>query len=468
MRVHKPSRPARRRLVVCAAFAACAAGAFLATAPRPAPLAAQDAQSADACRAALVSLWTRATDACINKPVGYVCNGGDALAVEPQGPVSSALAVTGALVETAAIDALRTPRLTPETGGGGVAFLRQPAPLLYTLLLIGDVTVRDISPPEFPAWTSFAMATDIATPPPCAAAPLNAAILQTPVGLNTRVVVNGVSIGLAGTLVVRTDYEVTTFTMLSGVASILSLGVSQTLPTGNSLTVAHSPQDYAITTGPPSAPVPFNPDLLVNLPLELLDRPVILPQPGSVTTQGAVNMRSAPSVNAGVIIQVPTGEVLSVLGRSEDGAWFHVRRDNGETGWMLGELLARNLGEIRAVYRATPLPPQRLGEFATRGRVSAPAGVNLRTGPDGTFPAMASLSDGTIVNLISRSPYSPWVRVENSGVQGWVALVALETTTYFEALPIDPSAPPPPEPTRVPGSFGNAFPDPNEPSITPP
>ncbi|HEX2905922.1 MAG TPA: hypothetical protein VHO69_03630 [Phototrophicaceae bacterium] len=45
---------------------------------------------------------------------------------------------------------------------------------------------------------------------------------------------------------------------------------------------------------------------------------------------------------------------------------------------------------------------------------------------------------------------------------GWLSLVALETQAIIESLPIDYDVPTPPPPTRVPGSFGNAFPDPNK------
>jgi hypothetical protein len=73
---------------------------------------------------------------------------------------------------------------------------------------------------------------------------------------------------------------------------------------------------------------------------------------------------------------------------------------------------------------------------------------------------MITLPAGTTLNLMARSPYSPWVKVENGGVVGWAALIALETQAVIEALPIDYDVPPPPAPTQVPGSFGNAFPDP--------
>jgi hypothetical protein len=55
------------------------------------------------------------------------------------------------------------------------------------------------------------------------------------------------------------------------------------------------------------------------------------------------------------------------------------------------------------------------------------------------------------------------VKIEYNGLIGWVALVTLETEALLDALPVDLNVPPPPTPpppTRVPGSFGNAFPDP--------
>jgi uncharacterized protein YraI len=418
--------------------------------------------SADVCRPVLERLWADATSACINKPAGYVCNGGAAPAVEPAGPVSNALAATGALVEVAAVDALHTSPIVAEIGSAGIVYLRASDSLPYTGLLIGDVAMHDVTPPDFPAWTSFVVET-AAEPSACAAAPLNLLVLQSAAGASVQVVVNGASLLLNGTMVVRTDASSTIFVAISGQAAVLTFGQEQPFLTGEQVSVPHSAGDVATTGGPPTNPVPFDTAVLQNLPVALLDRPVILPQPGYVTTQGAVNMRSEPSTSAGVIVQAPPGEVLNVLGRSDDGLWYHVRRLNGESGWMLAELLNQNVGAISSVYDATPLPPQRYGDLGTRGRVLAPAGVNLRLGPDVTFPALVMLNDGTMVNLVARSPYSPWVKVDAGGTVGWLALITIETQAYIDALPIDFSAPPIPTPTLIPGSFGNAFPDPDEP-----
>lgn len=436
----------------------------------PAPM-----MSAEQCRPALDAIWASASEACTGAPTGYVCNGGAAPQVEPAGNLGNALAVYAALVDASAVDSLRTPRIAVEQGTAGVVWIRPTAPpLTYTALLWGDVTARDVSPVDFPAWTSAVLVTrdDV---PTCAAAPLSAAIYQSAQGSPVRIVINGISLYLNGTILIHTDAgasagaadgsrpPTTTFVALSGVSSVTAFGTETPLLTGQEITFTHAVDDFTRPLNPPAAAVPFNTVMLQNLPVALLDRPVILPQPGNVATQGAVNMRSAASTDAGVIVQVPGGEILAVLGRSTDEAWLHVRRDTGETGWMLAELLSQNIGAITAIYDATPLPPQRYGAGSSTGRVTAPAGVNLRSGPDPSYSVVAPLFEGTVVTLIARSPYGPWVQVDSAGTRGWVALVALQTTAFLDALPVDPGAPPPPEPTVQPGMFGNAFPDPNNP-----
>lgn len=425
--------------------------------------AAQETASADACGAALQAVWTAASDACIGKPAGYVCNGGGAPQAEPPGAVANALMPVGALVETDVLDAVLTPPIAPTGSSAGVAWLRVSAPIPFSGLLVGDVDVRDATLPEFSPWQSLVVQT-APEPPACSAAPHNVFVVQNAVPQQpANIAINGVSLGLNGTVLVWTPPEQTVFVGLAGVTTLFAAGQEQTLRPGQQVSVPHLPGNYNAPIGAPSPPTPLDVTLAQNLPVALLDRPVILPQPGYVVTQGAVNLRAAPSTDAGVIVQVPAGQVLSVLGRNPGGDWLHVRLDTGETGWMFAQLLLQNLGEVRAVYEATPLPPQRFGERGRTARVLAPAGVNLRQAPDVSFAVVGALPDRTPVNLVARSPYSPWVKVEAGGLTGWLALITVETDALIDALPIDYNVPPPPPPTRVPGSFGNAFPDPRQP-----
>ncbi len=408
----------------------------------------------------MLDLWTAASDACVNGPEGFICNGGTAPAAEPAGPVANALAPSGALVESALVDVVHTPPISPETGSVGVAWLRSGVPVRFSALMIGDVSLRDMSPPEFPAWQSMLVQT-ATEGSSCLSAPLNALILQSPVDLPARIVVNGISLYLNGTVLVRAAFDQTLLVSLAGAATVTANGQQQDMFAGQQVVLAHPPGDYTRPASPPSPPAPYEPAVARNLPVALFDRPFVLPQPGFVTTRGAINLRVYPSTDAGIIREVSAGQVATVLGKNPAGDWYNVRINTGETGWMKADLLLSSVGSIEAVFEATPSIPQRYGLLGSTGVVISPAGVNLRVGPDGGFPAMAALNGGTIVRLLARSPYSPWVKVEVNGITGWLALVVLDTRAYLDAIPVDFAAPPQPTPTRIPGSFGNAFPDPN-------
>ncbi len=422
------------------------------------------AQGTSDCAAALQELWTAAGNACLAAPSGYFCNGGAAPQAEPAGAVNNALQPTGAKVEASAVTALHSALLDPTNNSIGIVWLRLAAPgqtlAQTTALLIGDVSIRDVTPQGFSPWTSLVLQTS-EQPSRCSAAPLNGYLIQSQIGMTARVVINGASMALNGTVLARTEGDTTVFVALSGSSNLTVFGQDNPLLTGEQVSVPYNPGDFTRPAGPAAAAVPFIPGPLQNLPVALFDRPLALPQPGYVRTGGAVNLRAAPSTSGNLIIQVPAGVVMSVLGRNPDGDWYHVRLDSGETGWMLAELLQSHVGSIEAIYVATPLPPQRLGMAAIEAKVLAPAGVNLRTGPDVGFPVVGALGNGTEVSLVARSPYSPWVKVDSNGTIGWIALIALQTESYIDALPVDTSVPLPPAPTKVPGSFGNAFPNPN-------
>lgn len=420
-------------------------------------VAAQDAD----CAPAIESIWTAASDVCVSGPIGYACNGGAAPQVEPAGAVGNALAPVGALVDVGVITAVHTPLISDVTGGG-IFWMRLTAPIQFTGLLVGDVNLRNVSPPDFPAWQSMVVQTspDLSS---CAAVPRSAFVVQSGLNQPVNIAVNGVSLSLNGTVLVQTVNNQTLFAGLSGVSLLFAVGQSQTLRPGQEILVDYNPGDFSTPYNPPAPALPLDRALVERFPVALLDRPIILPQPGYVATDGAVNLRTSPSTDAAVIVQVPAGQVLSVLGRNEGSDWYHVRLDSGETGWMYASLLVQNVGNIQAVYDATPLPPQRYGELGHTATVLAPAGVNMRQAPDVTFGLVMTIPDGAIVNLLARSPYSPWVKVEFNGVIGWLALITLQTQAVIDALPVDYDVPPPPEPTREPGSFGNAFPDPNNP-----
>lgn len=420
---------------------------------------------ADTCADPYAVALLTASEACVGKPFGFICNAGAQPVVEPAGPVANSLATTGSLVETSAVESIHTAPLDGRGQYAGLAFLRVAAEnsqVVYSGLLIGDVSVRNVTPPDFPPWASVVVQTTSA-PERCESAPYSTLVVQNPVpGQSARLVINGVSISLNGTLAVQTSVSETTFYTLSGEVGALAGGVQRTSIAGQEMSAQHSEGDFTRPSAAVSEPRPFRQDRVDHLPLPLFDRPVQLAQGGVATTLGPVNLRTAPTTDAAILFQVGPQTRVTLLGRNTAATWYHVRVPTGETGWMLGELLVGDFSQVTDAYEATPQPVQRLGAVGQKAHVIAPRGFDLRSAPDIGFPVINYIPAGTEVRLIAHSPYSPWVRIEaEGGIIGWIALLALETRAIVTALPIDYGVPPPPEPTRVPGTFGNAFPDPN-------
>lgn len=427
--------------------------------PSPTPdIAAQEAQ----CSAVLTTLYTQASELCLGEASGAFCNGGIAPYAEPQGRIANTLGQSGALVEAGILDLVQTSPLLTDNSGG-VVWMRLQEATTLNALMVGDVTVRDATPTDgsFDPWLSFIVETggEVA----CNTAPRSAFIAQGPYGAIASFVVNGVSLDLSGTVVIQTIGDETHFTALEGRSRLTVFGTSRDFYAGEQVNIPYDADNFSRPIGNPPEPQPLSFSEIRNLPIVLLDRPVLLPQPGLVRTINRTNMRAEPDEEAQLLYQVPSDEPLSILGHNPEDTWYHVRLGNGETGWMRQDLVDGTTGEVATSYEATPIPPQRLGTGANRGIVIAPQGGNLREAPDVSFRVLATLPRETEVELIARSNYSPWVKVDTGTQVGWMALITLETNSVIQFLPIDYTAPLPVGPTSTPVlSFGggHAYPDP--------
>ena len=428
--------------------------------PDASPVSNATVDPAASCEERLSQHYTIASDACLTGPTGFFCNGGLPPALEP---ASDALNTPGSRLEAARIDSLRGSAFTDD--GGGLVWLRLEEHILMDALLIGDVRVSSLAATEGGAakWRSLAVESGAANAA-CPSAPeIGALVIQSLYGQGARLVINGVSADINGTLIVLTQADKTKFIAIEGRARLVAYGNTAALNVGQQLDLRYAAGDWTRPLALPGKPERLEYDLIEHLPVALFDRPVPIPQPGFAQTQGGVNMRAAPDINSRLLFQVPAGETMGVLGISRDGEWLHIRFGNGETGWMSAELLVRNLGELTQVYDVTPAPPQRLGSHAQRASVNVAAGGNLREAPDTAFRVKRTLPYSMEVKLLARSPYSAWVQVQAGDDIGWMALFTLETRAVISSLPIDYDVPLPPRATPTP-SFsyggGHAYPDP--------
>lgn len=438
--------------------------ATLTQTPSPSPTNDPARQQA-LCSAILEALYTQGSDLCLNQPDGYFCNGGLPPSAQPTGGVSSALAVQGSLVEANEVTMVHTAPLN-SNNSGGLMWLRLDDAVQMSALLLGDVRLQDITPPDanLPPWQSITVQTR-STNAECANLPNSTFLVQGPYGRSSRLAINGVSLTLNGTVAIQTHGQQTVFIVLEGETDFTVYGQTTAAFAGQQLNVSYEDGDFSRPLAVPAPPVPLDFDHIHDLPIMLLDRPVLLPQPGYVTTLSEVNMRAEPTVNSRLLFRVPEGERLSVLGMNTEQTWYHLRLGNGEMGWMRGDLVAvDSLGTVDVLYDAAPTPPQRYNEDAHQALVVANAGGNLRTAPDVGFGVVTTLPAGTEITLLARSPYSPWVKVDAGGTIGWMALITIETQSVIGFLPIDYDVPLPPGPTATPiftFGGGHAYPDPN-------
>ncbi len=71
------------------------------------------------------------------------------------------------------------------------------------------------------------------------------------------------------------------------------------------------------------------------------------------------NVRAAPSMDAPVLDGAAKNEFVTILGRTADGIWYKIKRENGVIGWVYFELVrldaqTREIPEVPAEAVPTP------------------------------------------------------------------------------------------------------------------
>jgi uncharacterized protein YgiM (DUF1202 family) len=186
-----------------------------------------------------------------------------------------------------------------------------------------------------------------------------------------------------------------------------------------------------------------------------------------------LNVRRTPTTAGEVLVRLPGGTVVEVIGFSgpdvaddvtptafdpTESEWAFIRytpAEGGEvTGWVstlyleyayngrdvdVDELFEREVveiipedrrGEVGGGAEAAPLPTVDPLEDAYVGIVTVNPGSNLqfRLDPDATSESLNLIPSGTQLILEARTPDSEWIRTEFEGQTGWVAADFLDIT----------------------------------------
>lgn len=85
--------------------------------------------------------------------------------------------------------------------------------------------------------------------------------------------------------------------------------------------------------------------------------PAPAPKTVAVINASVLNVRSGPSGDAQVVGTVEQGDQYDVIGRSQDGAWLQIGRDNREIGWVSAEFVVLQTIDGSAPPVAQPAQP---------------------------------------------------------------------------------------------------------------
>jgi flagellar FliL protein len=131
------------------------------------------------------------------------------------------------------------------------------------------------------------------------------------------------------------------------------------------------------------------------------------------------NIRKAPRVTndkADVLGQLHAGEVVTLLERSNDSAWYRVKAPEAE-GWVSATLLTIDPEVAKQVSTATP---------ATTGLTATVFnGGNVRERPV-TGKPLDQINAGETVQLLAKTSDGGWYQITNiRNITGWVSRTLL-------------------------------------------
>lgn len=213
---------------------------------------------------------------------------------------------------------------------------------------------------------------------------------------------------------------------------------------------------------------------------------VFVPQIGTIRSDSNANLRSGPGTSFATISTVSPGNLVEILGASEDGAWTNIRLTNGTEGWVATNLV-RVSGATEPTSVVTEIPPTAtlaptntlqptntpVPPTATRieptstptmtqtaaptntsaptmtpsitpttiptiitARVIATTRINVRSGPGTNFQPVSAVDPGTEFVVIGRNGDGSWIQVKLADErEGWVSASLVEVSVAQAEVP---------------------------------
>jgi uncharacterized protein YraI len=162
-----------------------------------------------------------------------------------------------------------------------------------------------------------------------------------------------------------------------------------------------------------------------------------------IVNTGALNVRSGPGVEFGVITVIYKGQAVNLLGKFHANNWVNIRLSNGLEGWVNSNYLNSNVpvSQLPVIGAPDPQPPANV----TPSAVVTTGALNVRSGPGPNFSILTVVRQGEQLALLGRNSTGSWVKVRTaSNVEGWVNASYIQTNVPVSSLPVVDSPAPTP------------------------
>lgn len=322
----------------------------------PTEAAAAPTNTTTTCDALIERAIAQTAPACADTGRNQVCYGHSRVDVELQPDAEVTFESTGDIIDLFNIRSLTTSPLDQQQGVWGVALIKAQVNLPDTLpgqnitfLVIGNTNIDGITSDM----RIFKMSTGIGESG-CEEAPQSALLVQSPEGSQVTMEINGASVTIGSTLYLTAEQGAEMrIATIEGIGVISAGDVVQVVYPGAQVSVPLGGSDGLEASGPPSTPEPISADLQ-SAPVQLLDRPVTVPQPISI--QAASTPPSATCVlraDWAETYEVQRGDSLTQIANR-----FNLTLEELQTGNCLADPNRLTVGQIlRVPFSLTPQAP---------------------------------------------------------------------------------------------------------------
>ncbi len=125
------------------------------------------------------------------------------------------------------------------------------------------------------------------------------------------------------------------------------------------------------TVTPTAIPVVDTPTATL-LPPPITFTPTPAPVNPQVTAPNTVNMRAGPGTNYPVVGTLTAGISLPIVGKNDDGSWWHVHQTDGSVGWVAASVVETNTSDISGVPIVQAPPPPVIPTATSEPAISTP------------------------------------------------------------------------------------------------